>query len=87
MSRIRFGLGRRICPGRHFADASVFLNVATILKCFNLATYADNGVEIPPSGEMVTGIISCPAPFKCTITPRSPRVAEILDSALAAIVE
>lgn len=84
---ICFGLGRRICPGRHFADASVFMSVATILKCLSIGLYVENGVEMPPSGEIVTGIVSCPVPFKCTITPRSHKVAEQIDIALAASAE
>ncbi|EJD46776.1 cytochrome P450 [Auricularia subglabra TFB-10046 SS5] len=84
---IAFGLGRRICPGRHFADASVFLTVATVLKCFDFGRHVENGVEIPPSGEINTGIVSCPVPFKCNITPRSKMVGVLIDTSLAANVE
>ena len=27
---------RRICPGRHFADASLFLNIASVLHVFDI---------------------------------------------------
>lgn len=82
-----FGLGRRICPGRHFADASVFLIIATVLKCFDLSSHVENDVEEPPSGEIHTGIVSCPVPFKCTVRPRSAKVAGLINAALAASVE
>nr|VWO96834.1 N/A [Ganoderma boninense] len=31
-----FGSGRRICPGRYFAEASLFLNIASILHVFDI---------------------------------------------------
>lgn len=82
-----FGFGRRICPGRHFADATVFMNVATILTSFNISCHIENGVEIRPSGKINTRLTSCPAPFKCTITPRSPRTGPMIDMALETCVE
>ncbi|EJD45439.1 cytochrome P450, partial [Auricularia subglabra TFB-10046 SS5] len=48
-----FGFGRRICPGRHFADASVFLVVASILKCFWFSEIPDKKV----SGELHTSLV------------------------------
>lgn len=72
-----FGFGRRICPGRHFADASVFISIATLLKCFTFGPH----VEGPPSGKMVTGIVSAPALFKCRITPRCSAVTTLLAAA------
>ncbi|EJD46783.1 putative CyP450 monooxygenase [Auricularia subglabra TFB-10046 SS5] len=78
-----YGFGRRICPGRHFADAAVFLEVAMALKCFRFGTYVDsNGVAFPPSGEIITGLVSTPAPFKCSIKPRSPDVEAMIDAAV-----
>ncbi|EJD46792.1 cytochrome P450, partial [Auricularia subglabra TFB-10046 SS5] len=73
-----FGFGRRICPGRHFGDASVFISVATLLKCFAFGKHLENGVEVPPSGEIRTGVVSCPAPYKCRISPRSANVQALL---------
>jgi hypothetical protein len=31
-----FGYGKRICPGRHFADATLFIVVASLLSVFNI---------------------------------------------------
>ncbi len=31
-----FGFGKRICPGRHFADATLFIVVASVLSVFNV---------------------------------------------------
>ena len=31
-----FGYGKRICPGRHFLDATLFITVASLLSVFNI---------------------------------------------------
>jgi cytochrome P450 len=31
-----FGFGKRICPGRHFADATIFIVIASLLSVFNI---------------------------------------------------
>ncbi|EJD46742.1 putative CyP450 monooxygenase [Auricularia subglabra TFB-10046 SS5] len=79
-----FGFGRRVCPGRHLGDASVFISIATLLKCFTFRKHVENGLDVPPSGEIHTGIVSCPAPFKCAISPRSGSLQALLDAALEA---
>lgn len=82
-----FGFGRRICPGRHFADAAVFINIATVLKSFDLSCHVEDGVEVPPSGKIIVGLTSCPAPFKCRITPRSEKIGGMIDMALETCTE
>ena len=43
-----FGAGKRICPGRHFVDATIFIVASSVLSVFNVtkAKY-ENGHEIP----------------------------------------
>ncbi|KAI0265316.1 cytochrome P450 [Gloeopeniophorella convolvens] len=36
-----FGYGRRICPGRHFADATLFITVASLLAMFDIKPKKD----------------------------------------------
>jgi cytochrome P450 len=31
-----FGFGKRFCPGKHFADATLFIVVASLLSVFNI---------------------------------------------------
>ena len=42
-----FGIGKRICPGRHFADATIFIVTSSVLSVFNVTKAKDeNGDEI-----------------------------------------
>ncbi|KAF8490208.1 cytochrome P450 [Gautieria morchelliformis] len=68
-----FGYGRRVCPGRHLADNSVFIAVASILKVFDITPARDcsTGEEIPVSKAFTSGLFSYPEPFICSIRPRS----------------
>ena len=58
-SAVPFGFGRRICPGMHMADASLFINIACIFSTFNIskATSID-GHPIEPEVEFNSGLIT-----------------------------
>ncbi|KAJ8495827.1 hypothetical protein ONZ51_g1458 [Trametes cubensis] len=67
-----FGFGRRACPGRHFALASIYVYVASVLHVFNIVPKQDargNPVEIKP--DMISGVVTYPTKFECDIRPRS----------------
>ncbi|KAI1433056.1 cytochrome P450 oxidoreductase OrdA-like protein [Xylaria sp. CBS 124048] len=76
-----FGYGRRICPGRYFAYASLWLTIAQSLAVFDISEGSDkNGIgniERPqaekPTLLVSSGLISHLVPFKATIKPRSPQ--------------
>ncbi|RDX44595.1 CyP450 monooxygenase [Lentinus brumalis] len=75
---IAFGYGRRICPGRHFAEASLFVIVTTVLHTLSIsAPLGGDGRPVRLEGKMTHGILSYPEPFECVIEPRS-RAAETL---------
>jgi cytochrome P450 len=38
-----FGFGKRICPGRHFVEATLFILVASLLSVFNIEKSSANG--------------------------------------------
>ncbi|OJA20233.1 hypothetical protein AZE42_12696 [Rhizopogon vesiculosus] len=75
---ICFGFGRRICPGLHLADASVWLSAAMSLAVFNISKVVENGVEIMPEFDSTSGTISHPKPFKCSIKPRSANASALI---------
>ncbi|KAI0323796.1 cytochrome P450 [Cubamyces sp. BRFM 1775] len=69
---IAFGAGRRICPGRHFADDSLFINIASMLHVFNITPAADEqGFSMPVKHEVTTGLLSVVEPFEYRIRIRS----------------
>ncbi|KAJ3489887.1 hypothetical protein NLI96_g1814 [Meripilus lineatus] len=75
-----FGFGRRVCPGRHLAEASVWIFVATFIAAFEIVPLQDEkGNNIIPKPEFLNGITSRPKPFKCTIRPRSPKTKALVE--------
>lgn len=59
VENVVFGFGRRICVGRHFADASVWSVIVKILAAFTIEKARDeNGVEIPVEPRFSTGVIT-----------------------------
>ncbi|CAE6452922.1 unnamed protein product [Rhizoctonia solani] len=67
-----FGFGRRICPGQHFAEASLFLALATMLAIFDIQPAKDKqGNSIIPDSKLKgKSLIRLPPPFQCSIKPR-----------------
>ncbi|KAF5681229.1 hypothetical protein FHETE_18 [Fusarium heterosporum] len=67
-----FGYGRRICPGRFFADSSLYLNIVKSLTAFNIEKATNqNGEEITVDVKPKPGILSYPTEFQYKISPRS----------------
>ncbi|RDX45834.1 cytochrome P450 [Lentinus brumalis] len=80
-----FGFGRRICPGRYFAEAAVFINVAAALHVFDITPPVDDAgkpINIIPT--MTDGILTHPQDCRCTIKPRSPEAAQLILESLQA---
>ncbi|KAF9522726.1 cytochrome P450 [Crepidotus variabilis] len=79
-----FGFGRRICPGRHFAKATVWLSVVSVLATFDIRKKKDaTGKDIPVDQAYTQGLFSRPMPFECAITPRSEATTALLRDAIA----
>ncbi|KAI0330736.1 cytochrome P450 [Cubamyces sp. BRFM 1775] len=69
---VAFGLGRRVCPGRHFAENSLFINIASLLHVFDIIPAVDeHGIPIPVKYSVRSGLASMLEPFKCSFRPRS----------------
>ncbi|KAJ7445544.1 cytochrome P450 [Mycena galericulata] len=69
-----FGFGRRVCPGRELAEASLFLCVAMTLAVFDI----EPGAGELPVHENTQGTISHPKPFDCVVKPRSERAVALI---------
>lgn len=69
-----YGAGRRICPGIHFAERSVWRITAKLLWAFEFAEPIDpeTGKVVPLDSDAYTpGNLQGPLPFKVRIKPRS----------------
>ncbi|OJT05250.1 O-methylsterigmatocystin oxidoreductase [Trametes pubescens] len=75
-SRYVFGFGRRVCPGKFFAEDLAWLTVAQFLAVMTVTIPAGCA---PPKVEFVSGAISRPVPFKCEIRPRSGTAAQLIE--------
>ncbi|KAI0770514.1 cytochrome P450 [Fomes fomentarius] len=67
-----FGFGPRICPARHFADAALFIYIASVLHTLDISPPLDDSghpIRIEPRG--TTGLISYMEDCRCTVKPRS----------------
>nr|VWP02389.1 N/A [Ganoderma boninense] len=81
-----FGYGRRICPGRYFAEDTVFISVARILHVFDITPpVGEDGRPIKIEHVCSDTFVSYPEDFRCTIKARS-AAAEALIRACAAEV-
>ncbi|EJD35338.1 cytochrome P450 [Auricularia subglabra TFB-10046 SS5] len=69
---IVFGFGLRRCPGRHLADATLFLAIAKMLAAFSFRPEQDaRGNGLVPPEEWTSGPNCGPKAFRCRILPRS----------------
>ncbi|KAG7088700.1 hypothetical protein E1B28_012670 [Marasmius oreades] len=75
-----WGFGRRSCPGRLFAESTIWLTVASILSVYKISkAKASDGKDVNVREEYLNrGLFSRPAPFQCSITFRSEETASLL---------
>jgi hypothetical protein len=69
-----FGFGRRVCPGRHIAEAALFINMASLVGFFDFSKAVDEqGNVIEPKLEinLERSAVVRPMPFPFKVTPRS----------------
>lgn len=92
-----FGAGRRVCPGTHVAERTLFLSVARLLWGFDVSkakeevqSLGDDGkiktswVEVTPDqDDVVDGLLNHPGPFPANIRPRSEKHIELMRRAWA----
>jgi len=72
MRHFQFGFGRRVCPGQHIANQSVYINTATLLWAFNITKQKDaNGRPVEIDTLNFTNTVnSHPEPFQAAFEPR-----------------
>ncbi|KAJ7112408.1 cytochrome P450 [Mycena crocata] len=67
-----FGYGRRLCPGKHLAETTVFLCIARTLATINILpiVHASGQIDLPKI-HYTSSPVSHPKPFPCNVTRRS----------------
>lgn len=80
-----FGFGRRICPGRFFAENNLFLVCATLLATLNItrAHDSDGNDIVPLTIEYEGHITRHPKLFPCKIQARSAQAEALVNVDLA----
>ncbi|KAF5309428.1 hypothetical protein D9619_012309 [Psilocybe cf. subviscida] len=81
-----FGFGRRVCPGLHLAQGTLFAIVATTLATCNVLPGLDsNGREVMPTTGYENGSIVMPEHYSMPLKPRSTHAVNLLSEASAEI--
>ncbi|KAL5339641.1 cytochrome P450 [Aspergillus crustosus] len=70
-----FGAGRRICPGMHLAENSLFITIAKILWAFRVV--AVGKVDLSDEA-FLPGSMTVPKPFEVRFVPRSGEVGKVV---------
>jgi cytochrome P450 len=62
-----YGFGRRVCPGQHLANRSLYINLALLLWSFHIAQRPDAPIDVE---DYTDTVISYAAPFEVDFVPR-----------------
>ncbi|KAM5546226.1 hypothetical protein V8D89_000352 [Ganoderma adspersum] len=80
-THVMFGFGRRLCPGRYFAESTLFILCASVLSAFAIGPPVDhNGIPAEVRREATDGgMVAHPKIHKYSIRPRSPHVERLVE--------
>jgi cytochrome P450 len=74
-----FGYGRRICPGRFFADSGLYINIVQTLATFDIGkSIGGDGMSTNIDVSPKPGILSYPSEFHFQVTPRSQKHVDVI---------
>ncbi|TFK85638.1 cytochrome P450 [Polyporus arcularius HHB13444] len=77
-----FGYGRRVCPGRYFAEEMLFTTVASVLQCFDISGPRDKeGLPVKFELKFMDVSPMLPEEFECHIRPRSTAAESLVRTA------
>ncbi|KAH9986764.1 cytochrome P450 [Russula compacta] len=72
-----FGFGKRICPGRHLVDTTLFDSVASLLSVFNFVRLKE-GWDKPSDYTYSAKLVNYPDQFPCSFIPRDKKAEELI---------
>jgi len=74
-----FGYGRRVCPGRFFADNGLYLNIVLLLAAFKIGrAKTEDGREIETDVKPKPGVLAYLTEFSFQVLPRSERYIDLI---------
>jgi len=74
-----FGFGRRVCPGKQFAEANIWLVTATVVAALQIEKAKDDaGNFITPDAAFVSAFVCHPVSFDFVIKPRSEKASILI---------
>jgi cytochrome P450 len=73
-----YGTGRRICPGIHFAERSLFITVAKMLWAFDITPDPGTPLDSDITTSYADGLLVGPKEFTCDIRLRSEKRKETI---------
>lgn len=77
-----FGFGRRICPGRFFAEANIWMLMTNMIATMDIGKAVDEkGREIDAPVEYVGSFVRHAKPFKCKVEYRSEKARVLVEQA------
>lgn len=77
----QFGFGRRICPGRHVGEATVWSVMACMLSTMTIEKDIDSeGKPVTPVAKFSNGLVQHLNDFPCVIKPRDQRSIDLIHS-------
>ncbi|KAH9475493.1 Cytochrome P450 monooxygenase COX2 [Psilocybe cubensis] len=77
---LAYGFGRRICVGKSIASSTLWLQIASVLACFNIEKAKDklgNEIEVDTSYEE-SGLLMRKREFECSFIPRSFAIKKLI---------
>ncbi|KAI6149296.1 cytochrome P450 [Pisolithus tinctorius] len=81
-----FGFGRRVCPGRHLAEQSLWAVIVSMLATLQIEKATDaSGAEIEIQPKFKGGATIRPEAFPCSIKARSSRATHLIRASTACV--
>ncbi|KAJ7910247.1 putative monooxygenase [Mycena leptocephala] len=83
VTEVVFGFGRRVCPGKLFAEGTFFAIATTVLATCEILPVVDSeGNEVVPNITYSSGTISFPSEFEINVKCRSKAALGLLSNGL-----
>jgi len=77
-----FGFGRRICPGRFFAEENIWMLMTNVIATMDISKAMDEkGREIDVASEYHGSFVRHLKPFKCKVGYRSEKARALVEQA------